>query len=171
MTTLWSALNSAAEMHRAGQVGEAVAIYQRILQEEPRYADAHYLLGVAAWNAGHREGAAAFWTEAAIIEPRNPLFLAWKAKAERADTTKDTPEIKAVSQFSARLEKAGQSGGKRAEEFKSYQYQVERMRRTPYLDFPAHVHLETFAQGTARCTVCPYPVMTRQGEKMPGVHQ
>jgi len=154
-------------MHRAGRVGEAVAVYQKILEEEPFYADAHYLLGVAAWNAGHHEGAAAFWAQAVSVEPRNPLFLAWKAKAKAKSSVDEGPEIKPISQFAERLEKAGASGGKRAEEFKSYQYQVERMRRTPYLDYPSHVHLETFAKCNARCTFCPYPVMERQGERMP----
>lgn len=48
-----------------------------------------------------------------------------------------------------------------------YQRGVERMRRSPYLQFPAHVHLETMAVCNAACEFCPYPSLERQGTKMP----
>ena len=48
-----------------------------------------------------------------------------------------------------------------------YQQGVDRMRISPYLDYPAHVHLETFAQCNASCNFCPYPTMDRKGERMP----
>ena len=41
------------------------------------------------------------------------------------------------------------------------------MRKSPYLDFPAHVHLETNALCNAACNFCPYPTLERKGTKMP----
>lgn len=48
-----------------------------------------------------------------------------------------------------------------------YQKEIEALRRSPYLNYPAHVHLETFAQCNARCGFCPYDTMARKGERMP----
>lgn len=47
-----------------------------------------------------------------------------------------------------------------------YQEKVERLRRTPYMDYPAHVHLETVALCPAACNFCPYPTLDRKGERM-----
>jgi MoaA/NifB/PqqE/SkfB family radical SAM enzyme len=49
----------------------------------------------------------------------------------------------------------------------AYQNQVAAMRTSPYLDFPAHVHLETNALCNAACNFCPYPTLERRGAKMP----
>ncbi len=49
----------------------------------------------------------------------------------------------------------------------AYQNQVEAMRKSPYLNFPAHVHLETNALCNAACDFCPYPTLERRGTKMP----
>src|SRR5208283_1279915 len=48
----------------------------------------------------------------------------------------------------------------------AYQSQVDAMRKSPYLDFPAHVHLETNALCNAACNLCPYPTLERRGTKM-----
>ena len=37
-----------------------------------------------------------------------------------------------------------------------------------FLDYPAAVHLETWAKCNAACSFCPYPTMDRQGIKMSG---
>src|SRR5258708_7756934 len=47
-----------------------------------------------------------------------------------------------------------------------YQASIERMRRSPYMDYPSHVHLETLAICNAACTFCPYPTLERQGTRM-----
>lgn len=47
-----------------------------------------------------------------------------------------------------------------------YTARLLEMRHSPYLDYPAHVHLETMAVCNAACSFCPYPVLERQGEKM-----
>ena len=49
----------------------------------------------------------------------------------------------------------------------AYQDQIEAARKGPYLDFPAHVHLETNALCNAACSFCPYPTLERKGTKMP----
>jgi len=48
-----------------------------------------------------------------------------------------------------------------------YQEKVLRMKQSPYMDWPAHVHLETFAKCNAACSFCPYPGLERKNEKMP----
>lgn len=49
----------------------------------------------------------------------------------------------------------------------AYQNQIEAARKGPYLDFPAHVHLETKALCNAACSFCPYSTLERKGIKMP----
>ncbi|MFN4277839.1 MAG: radical SAM protein [Ferrovibrio sp.] len=39
-------------------------------------------------------------------------------------------------------------------------------RNTPYMDFPAYLHLETLAVCNAACNFCPYPTLERQGTRM-----
>jgi hypothetical protein len=51
-------------------------------------------------------------------------------------------------------------------ELQAYQHVVQSMRRSPYLDFPAHVHLETMSLCNADCSFCPYGSVARQGERM-----
>jgi len=46
------------------------------------------------------------------------------------------------------------------------QAELARLRRSPYLDYPQEVHIETLAICNAACTFCPYPTMERQGDRM-----
>ena len=48
-----------------------------------------------------------------------------------------------------------------------YQQRVLKLKRSKYMDWPAHVHMETLAVCNAACSFCPYPALERQGEKMP----
>jgi hypothetical protein len=41
------------------------------------------------------------------------------------------------------------------------------LKQSPYMDWPAHVHIETYATCNAACSFCPYPGLERQGAKMP----
>ena len=50
--------------------------------------------------------------------------------------------------------------------FVGYHANVERMRRSAYMDFPNVVHIETLAVCNAACVFCPYPTMERAGERM-----
>ncbi|MEZ0375339.1 MAG: radical SAM/SPASM domain-containing protein [Candidatus Sericytochromatia bacterium] len=47
-----------------------------------------------------------------------------------------------------------------------YSERVEAMRKSPYLDFPHHIHLETLSLCPAACSFCPYPGLERKGSKM-----
>lgn len=47
-----------------------------------------------------------------------------------------------------------------------YDLQVAERRHSPYMDYPAHVHLETMAACNARCSFCPSPRLKRKGAKM-----
>jgi radical SAM protein with 4Fe4S-binding SPASM domain len=49
----------------------------------------------------------------------------------------------------------------------AYQQQVLALRRSPYLEYPAHVHLETLALCNADCEFCPYSSLDRRGTPMP----
>ena len=46
------------------------------------------------------------------------------------------------------------------------QVNIAHFRRSPYVDFPYEVHIETLALCNAACTFCPYPKMDRQGDRM-----
>jgi hypothetical protein len=46
------------------------------------------------------------------------------------------------------------------------QVDIARFRRTPYVDYPSEVHIETLALCNAACTFCPYPTMDRKGDRM-----
>jgi hypothetical protein len=47
------------------------------------------------------------------------------------------------------------------------QVELAKIRRSPYLDYPQEVHIETLALCNAKCNFCPYPTMDRQGDRMP----
>lgn len=48
----------------------------------------------------------------------------------------------------------------------NYQANITRLKSTPYLHYPNHVHIETMAVCNATCTFCPYRVMERKGTRM-----
>lgn len=50
---------------------------------------------------------------------------------------------------------------------RQYQANVNARRRSPYLDFPQHVHLETLSLCNANCTFCPYGELDRKNTRMP----
>lgn len=49
---------------------------------------------------------------------------------------------------------------------RQYQMQVQNFRHSPYMEYPAHVHLETLSLCTAACNFCPYPTIDRLGNRM-----
>jgi tetratricopeptide (TPR) repeat protein len=55
-------------LHRAGKLAEAEAVYRAILSVEPTHADAHYLLGVMAYQRGDHAGAAALIRQAIAVD-------------------------------------------------------------------------------------------------------
>lgn len=49
----------------------------------------------------------------------------------------------------------------------SYKQQVEANRTSVYLEYPAHVHIETMTLCNGACTFCPYPDLDRRKTIMP----
>ncbi len=52
------------------------------------------------------------------------------------------------------------------EHLQQYQDMFLHLKQSPYMDWPAHVHIETYAKCNAACSFCPYPQLERQGERM-----
>ena len=48
-----------------------------------------------------------------------------------------------------------------------YDLKVLLRRDSSYMDYPAHVHMETFSHCNAACYFCPYPQLERKGTVMP----
>ena len=79
-----SALREALAHHQAGRLPQAERIYQRILANEPRHADALHLLGVAAHQSGAHGRAVELISGAVEAAPDNALYLNNLGEAHRA---------------------------------------------------------------------------------------
>lgn len=64
----------AVEHHIAGRFADAEALYQQILDTEPRHADALYLMGMLAQQRGDGAAALDFTTRAIAAHPLNPQY-------------------------------------------------------------------------------------------------
>jgi predicted O-linked N-acetylglucosamine transferase (SPINDLY family) len=83
MTTIHSALATALECHRSGQLREAEQAYRQILAIEPEQPDALHLLGLVAMDTGRYEIARECIERAIAVRPtvailHNHLGLVWK---------------------------------------------------------------------------------------------
>jgi len=67
-------LNAALAHHQAGRLEQAETIYRAILARDPRNADAHHLLGMAAFQQGDLESASSEIAVAIQIAPSVPPF-------------------------------------------------------------------------------------------------
>ena len=65
---------SALDLHRNGQIGEAEAQYRQLLKAEPRHADALHLLGVLAHQAGRGDLAVDLIRQAIAVAPQVPGY-------------------------------------------------------------------------------------------------
>ena len=70
------AIETAIEHHRAGRLREAEAIYRRVLQEQPRNAEALHLLGVVAYQSGHVDDSIRLISQAIAVAPDRAQFHA-----------------------------------------------------------------------------------------------
>jgi tetratricopeptide (TPR) repeat protein len=68
-------LNEAVQLHVAGRLSEAEAIYRQILQKDPDHAGAWHLLGVLACQVGQHAAALEFADAALDLQPG--LAAAW----------------------------------------------------------------------------------------------
>jgi predicted O-linked N-acetylglucosamine transferase (SPINDLY family) len=62
-------LQSAIALHQQGKLGQAQAIYQQLLEIDPRNADALHLLGVIAYQTGHHQIAVDMIGQAIALKP------------------------------------------------------------------------------------------------------
>ena len=67
-------LRTALEHHQAGRRAEAEPLYRRILEVEPRHADAWHLLGVLALEAGRLDRAVEEIGRAVAIDPTQASY-------------------------------------------------------------------------------------------------
>jgi len=72
--TTVEALGAAFEHHRAGRWAEAEALYRRVLQDDPRHADALHLLGVLAHDVGRYDSAVDLINRAIAVDPARANF-------------------------------------------------------------------------------------------------
>ncbi|HEY1602370.1 MAG TPA: tetratricopeptide repeat protein [Pirellulales bacterium] len=79
-----NALSTAMEMHRSGQLEQAVRLYQAVLSREPENAEALHLLGVAHHQQGDNAQAIELIGRAVALRPNAPAFHANLAEAYRA---------------------------------------------------------------------------------------
>ena len=79
-----NALNQAIDHHRAGRLGDAEQIYQRILELDPDNANVWHLHGVVALQEGRQELAIARIERAICLSPTVAVFLNHLGEAYRA---------------------------------------------------------------------------------------
>src|SRR5262245_27253011 len=72
--TIAEALSLAVQYHQAGHFQQAEIIYRQILQADPNHVDAQHLLGVLAGQAGNRDLAVQYITQAIRMRPAEPVF-------------------------------------------------------------------------------------------------
>ena len=77
-------LTSAVEMHRAGQLGPAAQLYQKVLAREPDNVEALHLFGVLHHQQGDHVRAIELICRAVAVRPNVPVFHANLAEAYRA---------------------------------------------------------------------------------------
>jgi predicted O-linked N-acetylglucosamine transferase (SPINDLY family) len=65
---------AALEHHRAGRKSEASALYDAVLESDPRHANASYLKSVILSEEGRKEAAIAYLERAIGSDPSNPAF-------------------------------------------------------------------------------------------------
>src|SRR6266581_760323 len=69
-------LNRALELHRAGRLDDAAAIYQRLLTDNPDHADAAHLLGLVRFRSNDFDSAIRLIQSAVERDPDNPIYHA-----------------------------------------------------------------------------------------------
>ncbi len=69
-------LNRALELHRAGRLDDAGAIYQQLLTDSPGHADAEHLLGLVRFRNNDVDSAIRLIRDAVEHDPDNPIYHA-----------------------------------------------------------------------------------------------
>lgn len=185
-------LDEGIEHHQAGRLQEAEQCYRAVLAKDSRNTDALHLLGLLASQMEQHEAGAALIAEAIKINPNVPIYynnlgtaLGYMGKIREEEEAYRkalslNPHLAAalgnlvrclIQQ--GRVDEARRLQGdivnnhSKALHLQAYQHSFEQRKKSPYMDYPAHVHMETMAKCNAACVFCPYPDLERQGEKMP----
>ena len=83
------ALNKGVGLMQAGRIGEAEAIFRRVLDAEPENADALHLLGIAMRQSGRPKDAVELIKRAIALNPRQPSYISNLGTALEAAGEKD----------------------------------------------------------------------------------
>lgn len=70
MNTIAQMFDTAVQQHQAGQLPQAVQLYQQILQRQPNHAGALNLMGVIACQAGNLSEGIASYQKAIAVQPK-----------------------------------------------------------------------------------------------------
>lgn len=161
------ALQLGADAEKAGNFQKAANLYSAILKKQPRNPSANHNLGLLAVKPLVRLKLFQTAFEAAPQEERylisylNALLDIGKKNEALSvlENTKKQSEKprKIISEYERLLNLDGSDF--------DYQRKVLSMRDR-FLEYPAHIHLETFAQCNAACSFCPYPEIDRKGTRM-----
>lgn len=78
-------IENARALHRAGQLAQAEAIYQQVLQAEPEHPEALHLQGVLAYQTGRNQLALECLTKAIALNPTAPAYYDHLGSVYRAE--------------------------------------------------------------------------------------
>ena len=81
--TLQQSFELALQLHQAGRLGEAEAIYRQMLAVEPRHADALHYLGVIAHQVGRHDLAMELIQQAIALAPDTSAYYSNLGEAYR----------------------------------------------------------------------------------------
>lgn len=160
------AMQEAANSVNEGEFERAVSLYKGILLSHPNHAAANHNLGALAVSANRPLEALRFFAKAVRSSPAINLFI-----TQIIETLSKLIEIERTAQRNPadRLEREIDFYKRLLDvepKDRAYQLRVWEMKHTNFMEFPAHVHLETLAKCNAACSFCPYPEISRQGTKM-----
>ncbi|MBC7541449.1 MAG: tetratricopeptide repeat protein [Candidatus Sericytochromatia bacterium] len=159
--------------HQAGRMASAEPLYRQVLQSEPNHPDALHLLGLLALQTDHPQEAFELIGRALGVVPHSPVFHnSLGTVLQRLDRIDEAlgrfqaavaikPDYQDARDNLARMQAV-----LKEQSLQRYQQDVESRRQSRYMDYPAHVHLETLAVCTAACNFCPYPSLERKGTRM-----
>ena len=68
-------INQAIALHQQGDLENAQACYEAILNQQPEHADALHLLGVVEQQKGHPDKAIQLIQKALTVTPNNAVYL------------------------------------------------------------------------------------------------
>ena len=85
MNDVRAKLEAGLRYHQSGNLAAAEQLYRQVLRDQPGNADALYLLGTAAQQAGKPEAAAAYLRRAIKRDRRNPIYHLALGDARHAD--------------------------------------------------------------------------------------